>query len=277
MIVDAHIHYFDNPGFIDNLLADMDQAGVEKSVLLPTLPECTWEYVGLTFMDVENAAVLRAVRQHPDRLVGAVRLLPYTDNAITELRKYADTGYFRLAKLAPTEGYTMDDERNFPFYEECVRYNFPVLIHMGQTGSTFIGEKKKQRYQLNSALANPMTLDYPAKCFPELKFIMAHNGYPYLIEAWAVAHNNKNVYLDISGSGPWVDSTPVVYNALGGDAFIPMDKDKIIWGSDNCLPPAKSIARADAYLRLMGLNKQQRDLTFGGNAQKLYNLQEKKL
>lgn len=272
MIVDSHIHYFDNPGFIDSLLRDMDKAGIDKAVLLPTLRECTWEYVGLTFMDVDNAAVLRALQAHPDRFVGAVRVVPTEPGAVDELRRFADTGHFRLAKFAPTEGFTVDDERIFPFYEECVHLGFPVLIHMGQTGSTFVGEKLKQRYQLNSALGNPMTLDYAAKSFPELSFIIAHNGYPYLMEAWAVANGNANVYLDIAGSGPWVDATPVVHSALGGDSFIPIDRSKILWGTDNCLPPAESMARATVYMRLMGADKAQRSLIFGGNAQKLYKL-----
>lgn len=272
MIVDAHIHYFDNPGFIDNLLRDMDGAGIDKAVLLPTIGDSTWEYVGLTFRKVDNEAVLGAVQAHRDRFVGAVRLIPTEPGAVEELNKYAETGHFRLAKFSPPEGYTVDDERILPFYERCAELDFPVVIHMGQTGGTFIGEKLKNRYQLNSALGNPMALDYVAKCFPELTFIIAHNGYPYLIEAWAVANNNPNVYLDIAGSGPWVDGTPVVHSALGGDAFIPIDRNKIIWGTDNCLPPAESMARAGAYLRLMGASKAQRALAFGGNAQRLYQL-----
>ncbi len=143
---------------------------------------------------------------------------------------------------------------------------------MGQTGGEFIGEKKRNRYQLNSSLGRPLSLDAVAKAFPELTFIMAHNGYPYMVEAWAVAANNPNVYLDISGSGPWVDSTPIVHSALGGNAFIPIDLNKVIWGSDNCLPQDESIQRAAAYMRLMGADRSQRQAIFGDTARKLYHL-----
>jgi predicted TIM-barrel fold metal-dependent hydrolase len=272
MIVDAHIHYFDSPGFLEGLIHDMDLAGVDKAVLLPTIGESTWDYVGLTFAKVDNEAVCEAVQAQPDRFVGAVRLIPTEPGAVEELRKWAATGCFRLAKFAPTEGFTVDDERITPFYEACVELDFPVLIHMGQTGGTFVGEKFAQRYQLNSALANPMTLDSVAKSFPELTFIMAHNGYPYLMEAWAVAEANDNVYLDIAGSGPWVDGTPVVFNSLGRDSFIPIDRNRILWGTDNCLPPAESLARATAYMRLMGTDKAQRKLIFGGNAERIFKL-----
>jgi predicted TIM-barrel fold metal-dependent hydrolase len=272
MIVDAHIHYFDSPGFVAGLLKDMDEAGVDKAVLLPTIGDSTWEYVGLTFKKVDNEAMLGALRAHPDRFVGGVRVIPTEKDAYDEFMRFVETGYFRLLKLSPPEGFTVDEERIYPIYEQCAKLNFPVLIHMGQTGGEFIGEKKKNMYQLNSSLANPMTLDAVAKAFPDVNFIIAHNGYPYKIEAWALADGNKNVYLDISGSGPWVDGTVNLHNALGGDSFIPIDMGKVLWGSDNCLPPLESLNRADAYVRLMGADKAQRQLIFGGNAEKLFRL-----
>lgn len=272
MVVDSHIHYFDSPGFIENLLRDMDAAGIDRAVLLPTIGDSTWEYVGLTFKKVDSEAVMGAVKAHPDRFAGAIRVVPTHPGALEEFRRYAGTGWFRLLKLAPTEGFTMNDGRLAPFYEDCAKLGFPILVHMGQTGGTFVGEKLKQKYQLNSSLANPMTLDWAAKAFPEVPFIVAHNGYPYLIEAWAVAAANPNVYLDIAGSGPWVDATPVVHNAMGGRSFIPVDMGRVLWGTDNCLPPAESMARAKAYVRLMGADKAQRALIFGGNAERLYKL-----
>ena len=272
MIVDAHIHYFDSKDFTENLIKEMDEANIDYSVLLPTIGDSTWEYVGLTFKDVSNKDVLAAIKKYPDRLVGGVRVMPTAPDAYEEFKYYAETGYFRLAKFSPPEGFTVDDERIFPIYELCEKLDFPVLIHMGQTGGTFVGEKKEQMYQLNSSLGNPISLDYVAKAFKNVKFIIAHNGYPYKIEAWAVANNNDNVYLDIAGSGPWVDGTVVLHSALGSDSFIPIDKNKIIWGSDNCLPQKESMERANAYLRLLGLNKAQRALAFGETARTLYKL-----
>ena len=272
MTVDAHIHYFDSPGFVDGLLNDMDEAGIDKAVLLPTIGDSTWEYVGLTFKKVDNEAMLGALKAHPDRFVGGIRVIPTQEGAHDEFMRFAETGYFRLLKLSPPEGFTVDDERIYPIYDQCAKLNFPVLIHMGQTGGEFIGEKKKKMYQLNSSLANPITLDSAAKAFPELNFIIAHNGYPYKIEAWAVADGNENIYLDIAGSGPWVDGTVNIYTAMGREAFIPIDLNKVIWGSDNCLAPKESLSRADAYMRIMGANKTQRKLIFGGNAERLFNL-----
>lgn len=272
MIVDSHIHYFDSPGFVDSLIREMDDVGVDKAVLLPTLEDSTWEYVGLTFRKVDTEAVIEACRQYPDRLVGAIRLDPTADSALEEFLRYADEDCIRLLKLSPTEGFRVDDHRAWPLYEECAKRGFPVLIHIGQTGGTFIGEKLEARYQLNSAMGHPLQVDTVAKAFPDVAFIIAHNGYPYKIESWAAAYDNPNVYLDMAGSGPWVDGTPSLYTALGQKSFIPINLDRVLWGCDNCLPISESMTRCSAYLRLMGAGKAQRALAFGGIAARLYRL-----
>jgi len=272
MIVDAHIHYFDTPDFAENLIREMDGAGVDRSMLMPTLEDSIWEYVGLTFKDVTNPFVLAACRKFSDRLAGGIRLVPTESNAIRELRAYADTGYFRFVKLFPPQGFWADDERILPFYEVCAEYRLPVLFHMGQTNGEYTEELKRKRRHLDSVFANPMNVDYVAKMFPECDFIIAHNGYPYFIESWSVAYANPNVYLDISGSGPWTEGIPIVYNALGAGAFIPVDFDRVLWGSDNCLPQKESISRAVIYMRQMGAGKKQRENIFGETARRLFGL-----
>jgi predicted TIM-barrel fold metal-dependent hydrolase len=87
-----------------------------------------------------------------------------------------------------------------------------------------------------------------------------------------VAHANQNIYLDISGSGPWTDGIPLVYNALGGQSFIPIDFNRVVWGSDNCLPQAEHIARLSTYMRQIGAGSAQRKLIFGDNAARLLKL-----
>jgi predicted TIM-barrel fold metal-dependent hydrolase len=272
MLVDAHIHYFDTPDFTGQLVRDMDGAGVAWSMLMPTLEDSTWEYMNLTFKDVTNPFVLAACRKFPDRLAGGIRLVPTDPDAIPELRKYAETGFFRFVKLFPPQGFRADDERILPFYEVCAEYRLPVLYHMGQTNGEFTEEQKRKRRHLNSATANPMHVDWVARMFPELSFILAHNGYPYFLEAWSVAYANPNVFLDMSGSGPWTEGIPVVYRAMGGSAFIPIDFDRVLWGSDNCLPQKESIARTVMALRQMGAGKGERAKVLGETARRLFRL-----
>ncbi len=272
MIVDAHIHYFDTPAFAENLVREMDEAGVDWCCLMPTLEDSTWEYMHLTFKDVTNPFVLAACRKFPRRLAGGIRLVPTEPNAVEELRRYADTGFFHFVKLFPPQGFWPDDERILPFYEVCAEYRLPVLLHMGQTNGEYTEEQKRRRMHLNTAYGNPMNLDGVAKMFPEISFIMAHSGYPYYLEAWSVAWANPNVYFDISGSGPWVEGIPIVYNGMGGPAFIPIDFDRVLWGSDNVLPLKESMARATVYTRQMGAGKDAREKIFGETARRLFRL-----
>ena len=111
-----------------------------------------------------------------------------------------------------------------------------------------------------------------SRLFPQMPIVLAHMGYPHYVDAWSVAHANSNVYLDVSGSGPWTEGIPIVFNALGGHAFIPLDFNRVIWGSDNCLTQAEHIARSDVYLRQMGAKSADRKAIFGATAQKLLRL-----
>jgi predicted TIM-barrel fold metal-dependent hydrolase len=94
-------------------------------------------------------------------------------------------------------------------------------------------------------------------------------GYPHYVDAWSVAHANPNIYLDISGSGPWTEGIPIVFNSLGGHSFIPVDFHRVIWGSDNCLTQSEHIARSEVYMRQMGASSADRRLIFGETARKL--------
>jgi predicted TIM-barrel fold metal-dependent hydrolase len=117
-----------------------------------------------------------------------------------------------------------------------------------------------------------MNFDMIARLFPNMTIVLAHMGYPYYIEAWSVAHANANIYLDISGSGPWTEGIPIVFNSLGGRSFIPVDFKRVLWGSDNCLTQAEHMDRSDVYLRQMGSTSQERKLIFGETARKLLKI-----
>ncbi len=264
MIIDFHYHHADIDGFVEGLLQEMDAAGVDRTSLIGGSPDSYWEYKQCGFRS--NDETLAAVRAHPDRLSGCVMVDPRSADATDTMQRFVDGG-FRCVKMFPPDGFYPDDERFFPLYERIEKVGVPILFHTGQTN---VGYKPSAgRRASSSKYANPMNIDQIARLFPGIPFVMAHMGYPWLVEAWSVAHANRNVYLDIAGSGPWTEAAPVAYLALGGRSFIPIDFTRVIWGSDNCLPQAESIARAQVYLRQMGCSSEERKLVFGGTAAKL--------
>jgi predicted TIM-barrel fold metal-dependent hydrolase len=269
MLIDFHYHLADNDKALAALLADMDISSVDRTLLIGGPPEAFWDYMNCRF--ASNGKILEAVRKHPQRLIGSVYLDPRDPSAAGELDRYIGEG-FKAVKMFPAVGYYPDDEKFFPLYEKIEACGVPVIFHAGQTNIKVISDEPGVRKATNSKYGNPMNFDMIARLFPRMPIILAHMGYPHYIEAWSVAHANPNVYMDISGSGPWTEGIPIVFNAMGGHSFIPVDFARVIWGSDNCLPQAEHIARSQVYMRQMGAGSADRKLIFGETASKLINI-----
>ena len=269
MKIDFHYHLADSPGSLDELLRDMEKAEVEVTNLMGGPSDAFWEYKNCGF--ASNEEVLKAVGKYPGRLTGNVYIDPRDKDAADTLDRYMEAG-FRCVKMFPPVGFYPDDERYFPLYEKIEEYDVPLLFHAGQTNIKVNAGEGGVRRATNSKCSHPMNFDMISRLFPQMKIVLAHMGYPNYIEALSVAHANANVYLDISGSGPWTEGFPVVYTALGGRSFIPIDFSRVLWGSDNCLTQGEHISRSDVYLRQTGCASADRKAVFGETARKLLKL-----
>ena len=76
-----------------------------------------------------------------------------------------------------------------PYYELAERYRVPVVFHTGDTYSPCA----KLRY------AHPLLVDDVAVDHPDVRFVLAHLGNPWLTEAAEVVYKNVNVWADLSG------------------------------------------------------------------------------
>jgi hypothetical protein len=76
-----------------------------------------------------------------------------------------------------------------PYYEIAARYHLPVIVHTGDNWST----TAKVKY------AHPLRMDEVAVDHPEVRFVLAHFGNPWLIDAAEVVFKNPNVWADLSG------------------------------------------------------------------------------
>ncbi|MDD2403639.1 MAG: amidohydrolase family protein [Victivallaceae bacterium] len=83
----------------------------------------------------------------------------------------------------------VNDRIHYPFYELVQHYRKAVVIHTGDTA----GGRGLLKY------AHPLTVDEVAVEFPEINFVMAHYGNPWIVDATAVAAKNTNVYIELSG------------------------------------------------------------------------------
>jgi predicted TIM-barrel fold metal-dependent hydrolase len=85
--------------------------------------------------------------------------------------------------------YAPDHAGYRPYYDLAARYQVPFVFHTGDTYSP----RAKLRY------AHPLLVDDVAVDHPDVRFVLAHVGNPWLTEAAEVVYKNVNVWADLSG------------------------------------------------------------------------------
>ncbi|MBV9125843.1 MAG: amidohydrolase [Planctomycetes bacterium] len=76
-----------------------------------------------------------------------------------------------------------------PYYELADRHDLPFIFHTGDTYSP----RAKVRF------AHPLLVDEVAVDHPRVRFVLAHLGNPWLLDAAEVVYKNANVWADLSG------------------------------------------------------------------------------
>jgi hypothetical protein len=209
-IIDIHNHT--RRGWaVEDLLALMDRHHVERALLLGTFepPES------------QNAAVLRAVRAHPDRFAGGAFADPREGAAaVEEIRRYHAEG-FRVVKLFPNDGYYPDDDALRPFFDAVAELGMAVLSHCG-----WLSPKAGAAYA--SYYSHPGRFEKLIRIYPETIFILAHmGGMAGFLETVMLTTRTPNAYADCApGQGLWVleSAGPLV-------AAIP--PEKLMFGCDS--------------------------------------------
>jgi len=145
----------------EKLLADMDEAGVEKAILS----------IGAKDPD---ARTLRFAANHPKRFAYAVSVDPRKLlRELWRLEELAKTLPVAMARVVP---FLIDLPPThpvyYPLYAKCVELDLPLSLNTGIPGPPMPGECQ-----------NPMYLDRVCLDFPQLKLCMAHGADPW----WGVA------------------------------------------------------------------------------------------
>jgi predicted TIM-barrel fold metal-dependent hydrolase len=80
------------------------------------------------------------------------------------------------------------DPRYHPVYRLAEKFDVPVVFHTGDPNS----RRAKLKY------ADPLTVDEVAVDHPNVRFVIAHCGNPWIESAAEVAYKNPNVFLECS-------------------------------------------------------------------------------
>jgi predicted TIM-barrel fold metal-dependent hydrolase len=171
----------------DTLIADMDAAGIDRSVVFVL-------DFGL-YGGVEDSISLArryelfaaAVARHPGRLSLYGGIDPRRPDAPRFIERAADEHAIAGVKLWTPAGVFPDDRAAYRVYAKCAELKLPVVVHTGQ-----------EIAPLRSESTRPILVDQAANDFPEVTFVLAHAGMAWVAEAAEIAWHHPNVYLDIA-------------------------------------------------------------------------------
>lgn len=216
MIIDIHIHYCEEEGYLERLLKECDRVKIDK-ICLST--------AGAFYGHVENLKIKDAFKKYPDRVIGFGYVALGKDEPSMVDRLQAD-GFRGLKVINPSANY--DDKKFYPIYFKAEKYNMPILFHTGVVART----ENDHQANISSARMRPVYLDTIARAFPKLTLIGAHLGVPWHAEACTIARMNPNIYFDLTGSpyGGWREV--ITSNDLKRLFFWKGAFEKVLFGTD---------------------------------------------
>jgi predicted TIM-barrel fold metal-dependent hydrolase len=231
--IDTHEH-FRSGGDINNYLAAMKIAHIDKMVLIPT----DWPASNNKYKE-HMAAALKASKDHPGKFIVYATSWnkdPEAARIIEEALKQGARGikfidWLYSAKYSATEAGPVNSSNMYQVYKVAEKYKVPVLLHIDFQNKP---EWRDQFWQV-------------AKDFPNVTFILAH----YCRSASGKVPNLKlcadtldkfpNVYTDIAmGGGVSRYAKYFDQDVRPFQQFITKYQDRILWGADLIIDGRKS-------------------------------------
>jgi predicted TIM-barrel fold metal-dependent hydrolase len=224
---------------IDELLAAMDAAGVEKAILSTTAEK-------------PSPDVLAFVEKHPERFALSAQLDPRRGmKAIRALESLVRSQPVVLARVMPfLINLPPDDRVYYPVYAKCIELNLAISINTGIPGPPMPGKCQ-----------DPIYLDEVCLFFPELKLVMAHGADPWWAVAIRLMLKYPNLYMQTSAYAPKYLPVDLIHymNTRG--------PDKVMFASDH---PVLSFERCIAEAEALDFREGVLDKYLYANAAKLF-------
>jgi predicted TIM-barrel fold metal-dependent hydrolase len=202
----------------ETLLADMDAAGVDRSVVM-TLGSAPLG--GHDPSLAEDVAVW--CRDHPDRFVGMLTADPLGGEAeARRIRREVPRLGLTGVKLLPAYSYVaIDDPRLRPLYAAAAELDVPVVLHTGWCaipgGRTL---EHDHPLQAEAALAE----------FPGLRLVVAHCGFAWSEQVLFMLAGHPSVHADLAY---WSQTMPAwrAAQTLSHAKHLGV-LDRLLWGTD---------------------------------------------
>ena len=248
------------PQPLETLVRHMDEAGVERAVVLPI--DCSTAH-GCTIVSNEQAAWLT---EREPRLLGFASVDPSLPEAPARLEQAVREYGLRGLKLDPAlQRFAIDDEQSaFPVYARCAELGIPLLMHCGLSWAP----------RGRTALAHPLGLEAVVQAFPTLRVVIAHLGWPWVSEAAMLALRYANVSLDTSvlfSGTPTESLRRALETSVGVETIDRSLSRQVVFGSNY---PRVDPKRAMWAVRALGLSPKLEQRVTRDNAAALLGLEE---
>jgi len=247
--------YMRNGVAVEDYLAKMDKAGIERSLLIAVRAGDINKQGGFEIPYHDVAAVCDA---HPKRFSGLAGIDPYRgmqglrdlEQAVKEYGFVGAHLYPHWCELAP------DHAKYYPYYAKCCELDIPIMM---QVGHNLVYSRNRRL----PSVGRPITLDQVAIDFPELKLIGIHIGIPWTDEMISMCWKHENVYTAGDAYAPkyWPESFVHYANSYG--------KHKVMFGTDW---PVIDPERAVREVEDLGFSAEARQMLMRDNALRVFKL-----
>ena len=226
-------------GRLDSLLASMDQAGIEKSVIcsIATRPE-------------QFASILswsQAIRSA--RIIPFPSFHPEAADALAQISAIQKAGFSGIKMHPYYQNFALDEERMWPLYERIAAEGLILVMHTGFD----IGFPRER-------IADPIKIVAVVERVEALKFVATHFGAWDLWDEVEELLIGREVYLDLSYALHLLPPDRARNMALAHP------EEYLLFGSDS---PWAGQQEVLAQLAALGLGAEREAKIRGGNAARL--------
>jgi len=240
----------------------LDAAGVAHMVTFASAPE-------------EIPAVAEAAVRSGGRLSAMAVCNPLAVGSAERVDGLLSRGAYRGVLMFPAmHHYSVADARCASLFEVLAKHHAVAYVHCGLLVvklRDLLGLPR--RYDLRCA--NPLDVIPVADAHPEATFCIPHFGGGFFRETLLAGAQCKNIVTDTSSTNSWIRTQP--RNPTLRDVFERaldvLGPERVLFGTDsNTFPAGWRKERLEAQLALcedLGLTSDERDLVFGGAAQRV--------
>ena len=240
---------------IDDYLAKMDRAGIERSLLIAVR---AGDLNVRGSFEVPYDYVAEVCQKHPDRFSGLAGVdttrgmegLRDLEFAVKELGFVGAHWYPHWFSMPPNAA------QIYPYYAKCCELDIPIMM---QVGHNLVYSRERRL----PSVGRPILLDQVAIDFPDLKLIGIHVGIPWTDEMISMCWKHENVYTAGDAYAPryWPPQYVHYANSYG--------RHKVLFGTDwPVIDPERAVTEVDG----LDLQADAKRMLMRDNALRLFKL-----